>query len=69
MDDAEFAEIERLILELRNQYPNSKESVQLHGRLVRYKQEPAYQERFRSALSLLIAVGFKTGRRTEDIYY
>ena len=64
----EYAEIERRVLDLRNQYPNSKESVELHRRLVSYKAEPGYRERFQRALSMLKTVGFKTGRRTDDYY-
>ena len=63
MDD-DFSEIERRIRELRNQYPNSEESVRLHGRLAPYRQDPAYQDRYRKALAVLNRVGFKAGRRT-----
>ena len=68
MDEDDFADIERRIGDLRTHYPNAQESLQLHRRLASYKQEPAYQERFRMALSTLTTVGFKAGRRTDKWY-
>ena len=59
MDDDEFAAIEQQIHDLRNQYPNSNESVQLRRRLQRYQGQPRYQARFQKALTTLIAHGFK----------
>ncbi|MEO5839454.1 MAG: STAS domain-containing protein [Acidimicrobiales bacterium] len=67
-DEEEFSDIERRIRKLCDQYPNSQESVLLHRRLARYKQDPAYQLRFRTALTMLTKIGFKTGRRTEGLY-
>ena len=61
--DDDFNEIEQRVRELSNQYPNAQESVQLHARLRRYKQDPAYELRYRKTMSILMRSGFKTGHR------
>ena len=65
MNDDDFDDIEHRIRELRTQYPNSRESRQLHERLVRFKQDPTYDARFRKAMSFLTKWGFRTGRRAD----
>jgi hypothetical protein len=61
--DVEFDEIEQRIRELHSKYPNQPESVRLHERLSRYKQHPAYRDRYHKAMVMLTRSGFKTGRR------
>ena len=63
MNEDEFDEIERRVREMRNSVSERARVVQLHERLARYKQDPAYQNRYRNAMSMLTKVGFKGARR------
>ena len=67
MNEDEFDDIEERIRELRHQYPNAEQSVQLHEQLGRYKQDPEYGDRYRKAMSMLTRLGFKAGRRQDYI--